>query len=170
MNQKSVFATDSSTLILLYKTSLLEKIAGCGDFLISHSVWNELVQKSPKNELAFYKKSTITKLMGNRFQQPGAHLSGADLSVLQLYFQENCTAILSDDGAILRLCKKQAIPHYCALSILPYFMELGCLDRTLVGPKMAQLESLGRYSPNIISVAKQMYQNAIQLSITLVLG
>jgi hypothetical protein len=158
---KQIFAADASSLILLYKTDLIETMAQYCEFWISTSIWNELTHNRPTTEIAVYKSTTVINLLEKKRQQSVAHLSAADMTVLQLYFSGECSAIFSDDGVILRLCKKLAIPHYCALSILPCFLSYGFFKKGFVESKMAQVERLGRYSKKVIQTAEQMFNEAV---------
>jgi len=106
-SRKIKIAVDTSSLIYLYKSDLLASSARACRFVTSTEVWDELLrgEKKLKEIDACARHVEIAPfILSSKKWEKGA-FSIADKSLLEIYFQHACAAVLSEDGHILRYCK-----------------------------------------------------------------
>ncbi len=149
-------ATDTSSLILLQKSNLLPIAAESFYLYCSPWVWQELLNNATADAVRQFESAvTVVDIHKN------TPYLNADGSCVALYVEQDCHAVLADDGKILKRCKKQDIPHYCCLSLLSVLLHQRALSQPQVMFYFDRLLHLGRYSAWVIQTAKEMINRAI---------
>ncbi len=139
-------ATDTSSLIILFRAGLIDQLARHAEFRIPEQVWQELCKGSNLSELESYKPFVTIYPVKHNESSCLWNLKKTDQAVVILYQQTKPHAILSDDGRILKGCEKHGIPHLCALSLCAvlYQSKIWNLDETQKA--LEKVEKVGRYS------------------------
>ncbi|MBD3373891.1 hypothetical protein GF406_02550 [candidate division KSB1 bacterium] len=149
-------ATDTSSLIILSRAGLIDQLTKYAEFRIPEQVWQELCKGSTPSELELFKTSVT--LYPTKKGTPSIlwNLKNTDQAVVTLYDQTKPHAILSDDGTILKGCKKHGIPHLCSLSLCAvlYQSRIWNLDETQNA--LEKVEKVGRYSAWVRKEAHDM--------------
>jgi len=158
---KPRLATDTCSMLFLYQTGLLDRAAEHYTFYITPLILGELEKRADKQEIRAYQNSTVLfnvdGLVGDTFNISNA--SVADKSLLALYNTKDIAAILSEDGPILRYCKKNDIPHFCCLSLVADMVRKNMMSRELATVYLNKLIKLGRYAEWVIERAYNMLED-----------
>jgi len=160
---KIKIAVDTSSLIYLYKSDLLDRSGLACRFITSAEVWDELLMGKKIKEIqtcAGYIEIVPFVLSSDKWGKSA--FSTADKSVVEIYFQSDCAAVLSEDGHILRFCKRNDIPHYCALSLLPQLAKQGFLTKEEANNRFYDLVRIGRYSSRVVEYATSILNSEVQ--------
>ena len=157
---KKTCAVDTSSLIFLFKAHLLEKACLKYIFSISFDIWNELTVKASENELETYAKIARTHTTQDQIETLGGNkkFSQADKSLIHLIYNNSCKVILSEDGHILRYCKKNNIQHYCCLSLITELYHENLLSLTESRNKINEIRNMGWYAPWVVETAFSMLE------------
>ncbi len=156
-------AVDTSSLIYLHKSNLLERSSSVYRFVTCPKVWVELLRGITTDEIqtfAAHIEIILVFLFSEKWGKSA--LSAADKGLIELYFQHACAAVLSEDGHILRYCQRNDISHYCALSLLPQLTQKGLLTKEEANNQFQNLLKIGRYSPRIVEYAKSLLKSEVQ--------
>jgi len=143
-NKKLQLSADTSSLILLNKTNLLQKYENFLTLYVSNHVKNEMDKKADFDaalELNIVKTSDSLS---------------TDDSVIVIYHNKNLHAVLSDDAKILKSCRKQNITHYCCLSLCAVLANRNHIPVEKAVADMNELLTYGRYSAWVIQYAFNM--------------
>lgn len=160
---KIKIAVDTSSLIYLYKSDLLASSGRACRFITSAEVWDELLRGGKIIEIdtcARYIEIAPILLSSEKWGKSA--FSTADKSLLEIYFQYPCDTVLSEDGHILRYCKRNDIPHYCALSLLAKLVQRGALTKEEANNGFHALVKIGRYSSRIVEYATLLLKSEVQ--------
>lgn len=159
-SRKIILATDTSSLIVLYKIGALHAIAKQFHLRITPSIWRELQEGSMPRESRCYR--SMVEIWPHPLPQspiiPG-NLRGwnsADLDLVRLFYETDCCAILSEDGRVLRFCKKAGVPHFCSLSLFVELVRLDCLTKSEAYSLIEQAFTIGRYSTRVKTIALEI--------------
>ena len=156
-SENLILAADTSSLVLLFRGSVLRELTEWCDFIVTPEIWRELKIKSSADEIATYSYCTTLKTVNQeKIVFPPSKFSKADKTLIELYNYRECDAILSDDGEILRYCKTVYIPHYCALSLIPMMVKYEVMEKKSALKTMSILEKIGCYSDWIVETAYSM--------------
>jgi predicted nucleic acid-binding protein len=154
--------SNSSTLILLAKTNLLQKFLDNFKVTISDKVFGEitqnkelfdakLIQKEVNIERVKVKKVESKKLK-NVLEQFKLHEGEASAYVL--FKGERGRAILTDDKELIKLCQIERVPFICALAIVVRMFEKGLLTKEEAKEKLDKINDYGRYSKDVYEYFK----------------
>ena len=141
------FAADASSLLLLTQIDQLT----AAEFFVPHSIWQEL------HGGRFADRIHPHIQIIDASPPPDVSLSQNDSELVYLYHRHHLDAILSDDGAVLRYCRRHNIPHFCALSFIAKLAALGCIGLARAQKDMTKLKNIGRYAPWVIDVADSIF-------------
>ena len=161
---------DSSTLILLAKTNLLELFVSNfrGRVLIPLKVRTEAcieereetpliskLIKDKKIELLEAKNSRQIKKLMDDF-----NIDAGEAEALTLAIQEGAGIIATDDRNAIRACKILKLDFITAIAVLIRAFEKNLIDRDEAIVKLQKLKSVGRYSRTIIEDAVKRIKEA----------
>lgn len=150
-------ATDTSSLIILQKVGLLSRTANAVELFSTPLVEQEVQRHaSPVEAAQFSSAFTVRPLREHRSYLKDA----ADNSVIALYVEQSCDAVLADDGKILNYCRRHTIPHYCCLSLLAVLLQQNVLNTTEVHDYFEAIRHTGRYSDWVIETARHLIDAA----------
>lgn len=154
---------DSSTLILLARTDLLELFVSDfrGRVLIPLKVKTEVyIKKSDETpfitkliedkriEISEAKNSRQIKKLMNDF-----NIDTSEAEALILAIQEGAGIVATDDRNAIRACKVLKLDFVTAIAVLIRAFEKKLIDKDEAVAKLQKLESIGRYSRTIIEDA-----------------
>lgn len=156
--------SNTSTLVLLAKATLLEKFLGISPKII--------IPQQVKDEYSFEKGSYYAKLIERLVEEKKIEVKEVDdrkLSIILqnfrldkgeaaayiLYKSGNYSSMLTDDGELIKLCKLEKIPFLCALAIVIRMHERGVINKKEASEKLENLNKIGRYSREIYEYFKQ---------------
>lgn len=156
---------DTSTLILLSKTELLEMFVSNfeGKILIPGKVREEVLAGSKEevplivkliNEKRIYvlkvkNAKAVTKLMED------FNIAEGETEALILAIQEKATMVATDDGNAIKACKLLKMNFTTAITFLIRAFEKDLIGQGETLLKLERLISVGRYSKRIIEDATQ---------------
>lgn len=154
---------DSSTLILLAKTDLLELFVSDfrGKVLIPPKVKTEVcIEKREETPLIvkLMKDKRIEVLEAKNSRQikkftDDFNLDAGEAEALTLAIQEGAGIVATDDRNAIRACKILKLDFVSAIAVLIRAFEKNLIDRDELVVKLQKLESIARYSRTIIEDA-----------------
>ncbi|MGQ3683730.1 MAG: hypothetical protein ACUBOA_01725 [Candidatus Loosdrechtia sp.] len=154
---------DSSTLILLAKTDLLELFVldFRGKVLIPQKVKAEICRekneetplivkliKDKRIEILEAKNSSQIKKLMDDF-----NIDAGEAEALSLAVQEGASVVATDDRNAIRACKILKLDFITAIAVLIRAFEKNFIDSDEAIVKLQKLKSIGRYSKTIIDDA-----------------
>jgi predicted nucleic acid-binding protein len=147
---------DSSSIILLQKTDLLQTLLSNYSVIIAESVHRELthVKKKGAPELAH--------LLADRAVQPLRHdrvyprMDLGERDTIELHREGHGDFILIDDKKAAKYCKTFSIPFINSLLVPRIFSAVGLLSVDEYLQKFEELMSVGYYSEYIVVQAKNI--------------
>ena len=142
------FSTDTSSLILLEKCSLLSRLKPYYRLFISTIIRDEWMRGS----LLLTPQLPVI-LIKEYYSDPLPPLTSADSSVIHLFHAQNCNAVLSDDKEILQYCRINNLSYYCSLSLVAFQVQQGFITPIQAQRDMQVLIRVGHYSGRIINTA-----------------
>ena len=146
---------DSSSIILLAKCSLVEKLTQVVEFYIPETVFEEcagekLREKYP-DAVGIWKlieeKRIHVKTLSNKKME-----KGEDEAIL-LFKETKAGIFLSDDGMAIKICKVLKIPFTTSPRVVIDLYRRRVIDIDQAREALNKLEIIGRYSKDIISSA-----------------
>lgn len=154
---------DSSTIILLAKTDILELFISSfrGRILIPEKVRSEIyrgggeevpliikfIEEGKIKALKVKNRGEIRKLMED------FNIDLGEVEALMLAVKEEASIIATDDRNAIRACKILKLDFVTAIAILIRAFEKGLIDKDEAIIKLQKLKSVGRYSREIIEGA-----------------
>ncbi len=134
-----VIISDASTLILLQKITLLDKLLKNFGFIIPNEVYNEAVIKGKKaksedsysienkinKNLIKVKKIKNKEQLNQIINEFG--LGEGEAEAIILFLQENADVLATDDHKAINVCKIHEIPFMTALTFV-----IECFDTKLI--------------------------------------
>ena len=155
---------DASSAIILCKAGLHIVVAEMYNVVMPGSVYKEITANSypgaeEYRQLMAGKKITLKEPLpdiSNESIRPGLNnLDKGEHDVLQLYYAGQGDFIVTDDGAAAKYCKREGIPFVNAL-LVPVILGFAEIkDEYFCRKSMEKIIEIGRYSPGIISFAKE---------------
>lgn len=154
---------DSSTLILLAKIDILELFISNfhGKVLIPEKVRLEVFTGSGEERLLIGKlmkdERIITLKVRNSRQikklMEDFNIDGGEAEALTLAIQEGANIVATDDRNAIRACKLLNIDFITAVAVLIRAVEKALISTDEAIIKLQKLQSVGRYSKEIINDA-----------------
>ncbi|HLD33963.1 hypothetical protein A3A21_03700 [Candidatus Jorgensenbacteria bacterium RIFCSPLOWO2_01_FULL_45_25b] len=156
-----MFVSNSSTLILLAKITLLQKfLDNAPKVIIPEEVRNEISIGSFDAQLieseiikgrisVVNSDSTLKRELMEQFR-----LDVGEAAAFTLYKPIH-HAILTDDRELIKLCKIQRIPFICAMAIVVRLNEQKIISKQQALEKIDRLFEIGRYSKEIYEIYKK---------------
>lgn len=153
-----MFASNTSTLVLLAKVGCLEKFIE-----ISSKIE---IPSQVKLEALFYKDSYDARLINKLIQDSkiivisvdkkeivdimkGFNFDEGEAATYVIFNKNKHKAILTDDGELIKLCKLEKIPFICAMAIIIILYEKKSLLKEEAIEKIEELNKIGRYSKEL---------------------
>ncbi len=158
----NIIVSDASTLVLLQKIALLDKLVKNFNFIIPQEVYNEAVLKGKdiKSKDAYLIenkiKSDIIKVKNvidkKKFNQLVSEfgLGDGETEAIVLFFQEKADTLATDDHKAINVCKIYGIPFITALTFTLTAFELKTVNKNEASDMIKNLGIYGRYKNQLI--------------------
>jgi predicted nucleic acid-binding protein len=152
-----IIISDSSSLILLAKSNLLDKLSKRTKILIPKKVYEEVVEEGLKrnkidavkiNNLIEKRKIQVKKV--NKEKKFPITLDKGEKEALELYYQEKANNVIVDDKKALQICKIMKIPYLTVHIILTGLLKKKIINKNQAIKSLEILDKEGRYSSEII--------------------
>ncbi len=166
MQARKRLIADSSSLILLTKAGLLKPLLDTFQVIVPPLVYEEMTRKDqPDGRLlrtclqeGLYQIQTPSVLNHN------AHgLKGGDREVFILH-QELGGTILTDDGRLAALCRRQRLPYLNALTAAVDIWRYHHIDFSTLYQALLRLIQLGRYSDWVVAYVEKLINVKLERS------
>ncbi|MEE8167782.1 MAG: hypothetical protein V3T58_02775 [Candidatus Hydrothermarchaeales archaeon] len=150
---------DSSTLILLAKTDLLDEVLKLYQVIISEKVQEEATKKkelfdakliSARVESGAIKVESISSQGLAMKIKKDFNLGDGEVESIILVKEGKGTLLATDDGPTIKACRILGIGTVSAPVFLVQVYRNGGLTKEVAMEKLAKLERYGRYNPRII--------------------
>jgi len=160
-----MFISNSSTVILLAKISLLRKFLDIYDeIMLPTRVYEEIMIKKDQLDALFIQKEiereriVVRDVKNNEMEQvmKQFRLDVGEASAYFLFKMMNAKAILTDDGQLIKLCKVFEIPFITAMAVVVRMFEKGKLKKDAACKYLEKLNGYGRYADEIYSYYRAM--------------
>ena len=161
---------DSSTLILLAKTEILELFISNfpSRILIPEKVRSEVTAGGEETPLVMRfieaRKIEVLKARNDRAQRKlmqDFNIDIGEAEALTLALQEGASLIATDDRNAIRACKMLRLNFVTAIAILIRAFERGLIDKDEALLKLQKPQSFGRYSRAIIDDARRRIEGGV---------
>lgn len=157
-----VIISDASTLILLQKITLLDKLLKNFGFIIPNEVYNEAVIKGKKaksedsysienkinKNLIKVKQIKNKKKLSQIINEFG--LGEGEAEAISLFLQENADVLATDDHKAINVCKIHGIPFMTALAFVIEGFGIKLIARNEAKEMIKDLSIYGRYKDELI--------------------
>ena len=164
---------DSSSLIILYKSGLLEKITGLYSLFISSSVCNEISQNGHSGADVFIKyiENDTLKMKSFDISENGSmkndiemiSLGAGERETLCLYINGTGDFIIVDDRKAATICRKRNLKYINAL-LIPRILAIAGMSSAEESKRDIQkIISLGRYSSSVIEYASTCSEEKLSM-------
>ena len=157
-----IIISDASTLILLEKIALLDKLAGNFEFIIPQEVYNEAVAKGKeaKSEDAYSIENKINggviKVMKIKDRKKANQIIGefnlekGETESIVLFLQEKADILAIDDHKAINVCKIYKIPFITALTFVITVLDAKIIMKSEAREMVRNLGIYGRYKDELI--------------------
>jgi hypothetical protein len=155
---------DSSSAILLYKSSLLENTINYYNIIMTASVFHELTcnAQAGSKDVMLYRQNRMIHVSsdsgGKNILGVGSRsietLGSGERDTILLYLQGCGELIILDDGKGAGFCKKNNIPYINALLVPRILRIVGILSGDEYETMTMRIIDCGRYSEKIIEYAR----------------
>lgn len=162
-NRKNVLV-DSSSIIILYKSGLLEKVISYYNIYITDSVFNELTEsnnagsievKQFKNEKSINIISlSLMRIPVEDEQKSLTSLGRGEYDTIVAYLNGVGDFIILDDGKGAVYCKKNKIPFINALLVPRILLIASIISKEEFDIMTHKIVEFGRYSEKIIEFTR----------------
>lgn len=157
-----VVVSDASTLILLQKVSLLDKLITNMKFMIPPEVYNEavvkgknvkskdsyLIENKIKNNSIKIKKINNKRKIRDIIREFG--LGEGEAEAIALFLQENADILAADDHKAINVCKIYKIPFMTALTFILDSCSQNAIMKNDAKEMIKNLGIYGRYKDELI--------------------
>lgn len=157
---------DTCSLVFLRKLGLLQAYAGVKTLIVPGAIWQELQAGCDTHENADYMNLLSDKLLHVFDEGPdtvphtdrreSGHLTPADATLVRVHAACRAQAVLSDDGAVCRYCRRCAIPHLNVPVAVISLAHQKLLCWKEVDRLLAQVYRMGRYSMQVRRIAAEI--------------
>lgn len=152
-----MLVSNSSTLILLAKISLLRKfLENSPDIFVPEEVRNEMLNSNSLDAKIIEKEITEKNILVEKADRKTVQnimkdfrLDEGEAAAFSLYKKEKHKLIITDDGELIKLCKIQNIKFSCAIAITLRLYQKKSITKQEALEKMKKLDEIGRYSKSI---------------------
>ena len=155
-----IIVADSSSLILLTKTDIIQTVVKHFEVYIPPSVYREVVQEIPdirypdaKGIKRLIEAKKITLEQNTKKQEFPVTLDSGEEDALSLFFQVKADAFLTDDGKAIKVCRYLNIPFINSTKLIVSLCKKGWIKKDIAIEALEVLREIGRYAPDIISRA-----------------
>ena len=157
-----IIISDASTLILLQKIALLDKLVKNFEFIISPEIYGEAVVKGKKikSEDSYSIESKINSGIikvkkikdGKRVNQiiDEFNLEKGETEAIVLFLQENADILAIDDHKAINVCKIYKIPFITALTFVITALDAKVIMKNEAKEMVRNLGIYGRYKDELI--------------------
>lgn len=155
-----VGVADSSALILLTKTELIQDVIKHMEVFVPRSVYKEVA------DAALHKQHPDSKIIESLVQEGkiivkdvkthsvgSLALGRGEMDAISLFTELNADLLLCDDGKALKVCRHLKIPFMISPRLAVEFFKKGWVAQKKAIEALEQLREMGRYSPDIIARA-----------------
>lgn len=163
-----IVISDASTLILLQKITLLDKLLKNFSFIIPSEVYKEAITKGKKakSEDAYSIENKINKnlikvkqiknkkILSQIINEFG--LGEGEAEAIALFLQENADVLATDDHKAINVCKIHEIPFMTALAFVIECFDTKLIARNKAKEMIKDLSIYGRYKDELIYKALNM--------------
>ena len=155
-----LLVADSSSLILLTKTGVLQTLLEVATVIVPEAVFNEVC--APGHVHKHVDAGVVLELVEHGRLETKAVVTARPLPVslglgerdaIQLFFQEDADAVLTDDGRAIKACKLLAVPYIPTPRLVVDLCRSHRLSFDAAGDALEQLAFFGRYAPDVIASA-----------------
>lgn len=158
--------SNSSTLILLAKVSLLQKFLDNYKVTIPQQVLSESVlDKETFDSLLIQKEIKGGRIRVKKVQEGNIkqvllqfRLDKGEAAAYVLFKKTVNKAILTDDAELIKLCKLDGIKFVCALAVVVIMFKKRIITTEEANEKIDKLKEYGRYSDEIYNY----FRNEVQ--------
>ena len=166
--KNKVVISDASTLILLQKITLLDKLLKNFSFSIPNEVYKEAIIKGKKvkSEDAYSIENKINKNLievkkiknKDKLRQiiNEFGLGEGEAEAIALFLQENADVLSTDDHKAINVCKIYEIPFMTALTFVVECFGTELITKNEAKRMIKDLSILGRYKNELIYKALDM--------------
>ncbi len=159
---------DSSSLIILFKTGLLDKCAGLYDLLITQSVKSEITRKGYPGSEYFDRLCSQERLNllsdgdNNSFDHDLSGLDRGERDTISRFLKGDGDFIIIDDGRGADICRRRSLPYINALLIPKILYVKKVISEPEFREYFAGILTVGRYSSEVISFAENCTGNDLK--------
>jgi len=159
-----MFASNTSTLVLLAKVSCLEHFIEISPKI---EIPNEVKKEALFHEHSYYamlinkliqeKKIIVYDIKSNEIEKimKEFKIDRGEAATYIMYDKKKHKAILTDDGELIKLCKLQRIPFINALAVIIRLYDKKIISKEKALEKLKKLNEIGRYSNEIYEYFKK---------------
>ena len=152
-----MIVSNSSTLILLSKISLLRKfLENSPKIIIPEEVEEEILNSESFDAKVLQKEIQEKKIVVKKGKIKGMdavikefHLDIGEAAAFCIFNEKEHSAILTDDKELMKVCKICQIQFACAMGIVLRMYELKQISKDDALKKMEHLKQIGRYSDKL---------------------
>ena len=157
-----IIISDASTLILLEKIALLDKLAGNFEFIIPQEIYGEAVVKGKKikseDSYSIENKinSGVIKIREVKDRKKvnqiidEFNLEKGETEAIVLFLQENADILAIDDHKAINVCKIYKIPFITALTFVITALDAKIIMNNEAKEMVRNLGIYGRYKDELI--------------------
>lgn len=157
---------DTCSVVFLRKLGLLQTYAAVKSLILPATIWQELMAGCDSDENMDYMNLFHDGLLYVFTDTPAAsprtggsapgHLKPADATLVRAHAACRAQAVLSDDGAVCRYCRRSGIAHLNVPVAVISLAYQGILRWADVDGLLAQVYRLGRYSRTVRRIAGEI--------------
>lgn len=163
-----IIISDASTLILLQKIALLDKLLKNMRFIIPSEVYREAVTKGKAKrfsdsylieERIKTRKIVVTELKNNNTVtsiRKEFGLGEGEAQAIALFLQEKADVLAVDDHKAINVCKIYGIPFMTALTFVVFANDRKLVNKAVAKEMMNNLSVFGRYKDELIHDAYKL--------------
>lgn len=159
-----IVISDSSTLILLQRISLIEKLLNKFQIIIPAEVFDEAVTngKARKFSDAYKieekinaKQITVKEVSVDKIDKE-FNLGKGETAAISLFLQTKADMLAVDDHKAINVCKILDIPFMTALTFVVYSYQNKLIEKKPANAMIDELSIYGRYKYELINNAKSL--------------
>ncbi len=159
---------DSSSLIILFKTGLLDRCTGLYNLLVTRSVKSEITRKGYPGSEYFARLCGQERLNllpdsdNNSFDHDLSGLDRGEKDTISQFQKGNGDFIIIDDGRGADICRRRSLPYINALLIPKILFIINEFSEPEFREYFSGVLAVGRYSSGVISFAENCTGNDLK--------